>query len=88
MGAPMKKFYVALLAGTCAACATQPPVQLGNDKYRIARPDALSQQAVQEAQAFCRNQNFDYAEITADYANATTFFCMKKGEKLSYTGSK
>lgn len=84
----MKKICLAFLTLFCAGCSTQPPVQLGNDKYRIVRPDVLSQRAVQEAQAYCRNQNYDYAEITADYGDSTTFFCMKKGDKLTYTAPK
>lgn len=84
----VRKIIFALSCVYLSGCATQPPLQIGNDKYRILRPDVMSQQAVQEAQIFCRNKNFDYAEVSADYDGSTVFFCMKRGEKLSYKDAK
>jgi len=79
----------------CASCMqahVNEASQIGERRYLLtATPGVVNNAAITEAinyaQNFCRNKEYDFAEITARREREAEFFCLKTGEKLNYRSS-
>jgi hypothetical protein len=63
----------------CVQTANTGTVQAARQRYTIEGTDEKTRAA--QAQQFCREEQFDYAQLT-DTGPKTIFYCMNNGEKL------